>query len=61
LSGQTDIVAGIPPAGQSLHGEGPLVGHCVNFLPSRGQFPDGPTFLETARKTQQLLLDAAGH
>ena len=61
LSGQTDIVAGIPTAGQSLHGEGPLVGHCVNFLPLRGQFPDGVTFLEAARKTQQLLLDAADH
>jgi amino acid adenylation domain-containing protein len=61
LSGQTDIVAGIPTAGQSLHGEGPLVGHCVNFLPLRGEFPDGVTFLEAARKTQQLLLDTADH
>ncbi|MGQ0444040.1 MAG: amino acid adenylation domain-containing protein [Beijerinckiaceae bacterium] len=61
LSGQTDIVAGIPTAGQSLHGDGPLVGHCVNFLPLRGEFPDGVTFLDAARKTQQLLLDAADH
>ncbi|MGI8568337.1 MAG: amino acid adenylation domain-containing protein [Methylocella sp.] len=61
LSGQTGVVAGIPTAGQSLHGEGPLVGHCVNFLPLRGQFPDGVTFLDAARKTQQLLLDAADH
>ncbi|MGH6812120.1 MAG: amino acid adenylation domain-containing protein [Methylocella sp.] len=61
LSGQSGVVAGIPTAGQSLHGEGPLVGHCVNFLPLRGQFPDGVTFLEAARKTQQLLLDAADH
>ncbi|MGH6839387.1 MAG: amino acid adenylation domain-containing protein [Methylocella sp.] len=61
LSGQTGVVAGIPTAGQSLHGEGPLVGHCVNFLPLRGEFPDGITFLEAARKTQQLLLDAADH
>ncbi|MGH6842606.1 MAG: condensation domain-containing protein, partial [Methylocella sp.] len=61
LSGQTDIVAGIPTAGQSLHGDGPLVGHCVNFLPLRAEFPDGVTFLEAARKTQQLLLDAADH
>jgi amino acid adenylation domain-containing protein len=61
LSGQTGVVAGIPTAGQSLHGEGPLVGHCVNFLPLRGEFPNGVTFLEAARKTQQLLLDAADH
>ncbi len=61
LSGQTDIAAGIPTAGQSLHGEGPLVGHCVNFLPLRIQFESGATFLEAARKTQQLLLDATEH
>jgi amino acid adenylation domain-containing protein len=61
LSGQTGVVAGIPTAGQNLHGEGPLVGHCVNFLPLRGEFPNGVTFLEAARKTQQLLLDAADH
>jgi amino acid adenylation domain-containing protein len=61
LSAQNDIVAGIPTAGQSLHGEGPLVGHCVNFLPLRSQFFEGASFLEAARKTQQLLLDAADH
>ncbi|MCI0467551.1 MAG: amino acid adenylation domain-containing protein [Beijerinckiaceae bacterium] len=61
LSGQTDIVAGIPTAGQSLHGEGPLVGHCVNFLPIRSKFQSGGSFIEAARRTQQLLLDAAEH
>ncbi len=61
LSGQTDIVVGIPTAGQNLHGEAPLVGHCVNFLPLRGRFPGDLPFLEAARKTQQLLLDAADH
>ncbi|MGA3341230.1 MAG: amino acid adenylation domain-containing protein, partial [Methylocella sp.] len=61
LSSQNDIVAGIPTAGQSLHGEGPLVGHCVNFLPLRSQFAEGVTFSEAARKTKQLLLDAADH
>ncbi|TPW00034.1 MAG: Plipastatin synthase subunit D [Beijerinckiaceae bacterium] len=61
LNGQNDIVAGIPTAGQSLHGEGPLVGHCVNFLPLRSLFAEGITFAEAARKTKQLLLDAADH
>jgi amino acid adenylation domain-containing protein len=61
LSGQADIVAGIPTAGQSLHAEGPLVGHCVNFLPLRSQFSGGETFVEAARKTQQRLLDASEH
>lgn len=61
LSGQTDIVVGIPTAGQSLEEGGPLVGHCVNFLPLRSRFSSGMTFLEAARKTKQLLLDAADH
>lgn len=61
LSGQTDLVVGIPTAGQSLHDEGPLVGHCVNFLPLRSAIASGMTFLEAARKTQQLLLDASDH
>jgi glutamate-1-semialdehyde aminotransferase len=61
LSAQNDIVAGIPTAGQSLHGDGPLVGHCVNFLPLRNQFSESTSFLESARKTQRLLLDAADH
>ncbi|HWM81764.1 MAG TPA: amino acid adenylation domain-containing protein [Pseudolabrys sp.] len=34
LSGQDDIVVGVPTAGQSLY-EQNLVGHCVNFLPFR--------------------------
>ncbi len=61
LSGQSDIVAGIPTAGQSLHEEGPLVGHCVNFLPLRSKFLAGVTFLAAARTTQRLLLDANEH
>jgi Condensation domain/AMP-binding enzyme len=61
LSGQRDIVAGIPTAGQSLHAEGPLVGHCVNFLPLRSHFQEGITFLAAARNTQKLLLDANEH
>ncbi|QBR70716.1 non-ribosomal peptide synthetase [Beijerinckiaceae bacterium] len=61
LSGQDDIVVGIPTAGQSLHGEGSLVGHCVNFLPLRSQFPAAISFSEAATKTQKLLLDATDH
>jgi non-ribosomal peptide synthetase component F len=58
-SGQTDIVAGIPTAGE-LHG-GLVGGHCVNFLPLRSLFAEAITFAEAARKTKQLLLDAADH
>jgi len=42
LSGQDDIVVGIPTAGQSLVDDAVLVGHCVNFIPLRGK-PDADT------------------
>jgi amino acid adenylation domain-containing protein len=35
MSGQKDVVLGIPVAGQPLHGMPRLVGHCVHFLPLR--------------------------
>ena len=61
LSGQDDIVVGIPTAGQSLIEDGVLVGHCVNFLPLRGRTtgnPSGAAFLGQVRKT---LLAAYDH
>src|SRR5690606_7484184 len=35
LSNQSDVVIGIPAAGQPSAGYGTLVGHCVNTLPLR--------------------------
>ena len=35
LSGQDDLVIGVPSAGQSATGHEGLVGHCVNMLPMR--------------------------
>ena len=61
LSGQDDIVVGIPAAGQSLIEDRNLVGHCVNFVPLRGVLTEGitmPQFLEQMRKK---LLDAYDH
>ena len=36
LSGADEFAVGIPTAGQALEGEPALVGHCVHFLPIRG-------------------------
>ncbi len=44
LTGQDDVVAGIPAAGQSLLEGETLVGHCVNFLPLRARRAEGTTF-----------------
>ena len=61
LSGQDDIVVGIPAAGQSLIEDRTLVGHCVNFIPLRGRLGADLSmsqFLDQMRKT---LFDAYDH
>ena len=43
LSGQDEVVIGIPTAGQAVDGHDHLVGHCVNTLPLRfGADPTQP-------------------
>ena len=43
LSGQEDVVVGVPAAGQSVGGHDGLVGHCVNMLPLRARVdPERP-------------------
>ncbi len=61
LTGQDDIVVGIPSAGQSLLDDGALVGHCVNFLPLRGFTTGDPTAAAYLAQTRQTLLEAYDH
>ena len=61
LSGQDDIVVTIPTAGQLHYGETALVGHCVNLLPIRTQFPAGLTFNNLIKSTSTRVLDAFDH
>ena len=58
ITGQDDIVAGIPAAGQSATGRSTLVGHCVNILPLRGQVSDGSKFSDLLRSVRSAMLDA---
>lgn len=58
LSRQSDIVVGIPAAGQSLLEDGNLVGHCVNFLPLRTKFRDEISFAGLLGEVKKTLLDA---
>lgn len=57
LSGQDDIVVGIPTAGQSVLDGETLVGHCVNFLPLRGQIHNGETAAAFLAQMKQTVLD----
>ena len=61
LSGQDDIVIGIPTAGQSVFENVTLVGHCVNFLPVRGNLTGDPSIGEFLVQIKRTLLDAYEH
>lgn len=61
LTGQDDIVLGLPTAGQSATGNPWLVGHCVNLLPLRS-FPSADrSFLEFLKQRKEQVLDAYEH
>ena len=61
LSGQDDLVVGIPMAGQPRLGEPDLVGHHADFLPLRARFdPDEPFAAHLAR-TGTALAETAAH
>jgi amino acid adenylation domain-containing protein len=61
LSGQDDIVVGVPTAGQSLLDEAVLVGHCVNFIPLRGDLTGNPTAAEFLTQMKKTVLDGYDH
>ena len=61
LSGQDDIVIGVPTAGQSLLEDAVLVGHCVNFIPLRGRLSGNPTGAEYLAQVKQTVLAGYEH
>lgn len=61
LTGQGDVVIGIPAAGQPVAGCDDLVGHCVNTLPLRFAIDPGDSFLAVIDLAQTTLLDALEH
>lgn len=61
LTGQEEIIIGLPAAGQSATGNFGLVGHCVNLLPLRS-FPKGDqSFVAYLKERKGLVLDAYDH
>jgi amino acid adenylation domain-containing protein len=61
LTGQDDLVVGIPVAGRSLKGSEGLVGYCTHLLPLRGCVIGCSTFSEHLTAFRKLLLDAFDH
>ncbi len=61
LSGQDDVVIGIPCAGQAADGREGVVGHCVNVLPLRATVDPQATFGSILDRVRGDLLDAFEH
>ncbi|MGH8074065.1 MAG: non-ribosomal peptide synthetase, partial [Lysobacter sp.] len=61
LAGQSQVIVGIPAAGQSVDGHDHLVGHCVNLLPLRFELDPAQPFQQLLGDAQDTLLDAIEH
>ncbi|MEH1861358.1 MAG: amino acid adenylation domain-containing protein [Nostoc sp.] len=61
LTGQNDLVVGIPAAGQAALGQYNLVGHCVNLLPLRSQIHGEKSFSDYLQTRRSAVLDAYDH
>ncbi len=61
LTGDADVVVGLPAAGQSDMGMKELVGHCVNLLPLRSRVDEEHPFLEHLKERRSAVLDAYDH
>ncbi|MBC3847753.1 amino acid adenylation domain-containing protein [Winogradskyella echinorum] len=61
LTGQDDIVVGLPSAGQTVNGRIQLVGHCVNLLPLRSKLDSRKSFRAYLKERKTSLLDAYDH
>ncbi|HEY3328726.1 MAG TPA: amino acid adenylation domain-containing protein [Capsulimonadaceae bacterium] len=61
LTGQQDIIVGIPAAGQQMLENDNLMGHCVNVLPIRFQGMTNVSFVQHMLATKRRVLDAMDH
>lgn len=61
LTGSSDIVTGLPAAGQSDLGMKHLVGHCVNLLALRSQMDEELPFNAYLKQRRSQVLDAFDH
>jgi amino acid adenylation domain-containing protein len=61
LTGQSEIVVGLPMTRRESEGSDRLVGHCVNFLPLRLPIDGNLTFGEHLSRVWNLLLEAHSH
>jgi amino acid adenylation domain-containing protein len=58
ITGQDDLVVGVPTAGQLTAEQYNLVGHCVNLLPLRTQIAGDRSFQDYLSSRSSAILDA---
>jgi non-ribosomal peptide synthetase component F len=61
LSGQADVVVGLPMTRRAGIGSERLVGHCVNFLPLRYRVDERLSFTQLLGQMWQLMMRAHEH
>jgi len=61
LTGQNDLVIGMPAAGQSIEGHDYLVGHCVNTLPIRCVLDAKQPFAQNLQSLRDQLFETYDH
>lgn len=61
LTGQEEIILGLPAAGQSATGNYGLVGHCVNLLALRSYPKGDQSFKNYLKQRTSAILDAYDH
>src|SRR5450432_2172130 len=61
LTGQEDIVLGLPAAGQSATGNHALVGHCVHLVSLRSHPNPSRGFIEFLKERKSIILDDYDH
>jgi len=61
VTGQNDIVLGLPAAGQSATNNYALIGHCVNLLPLRSNPKGELHFVDYLKKRKKHILDDYDH
>lgn len=61
VTGQDEIILGLPAAGQSATGNYRLVGHCVNLLPLRSYPASNQSFRSYLKQRNSTILDAYDH
>ncbi len=61
ITGQNDLVIGVPAAGQTRIGRDELIGHCLNFLPLRLHPAADRPFRTFASEVKEQVLEAYDH